>query len=255
MTESDWFRPARRDLPGVPRVYCFAPAGGDPAEFLRWQDALGPVAQIVAVTMPGRGHRHAEPRPDTVDAYADGAAAAIAGAGAGRYVLFGHSLGALVAFEVARRLRADPRLLHLVASGASAPRVMPTARVVRAAALQGRAFAEAVGAFGGLPREVVQAEELHDLVLPSVQADFRMVAGYRYRRAARLPIGVTLINGLDDDHVTGDRLAGWDDETVRRVDRRRVPGGHFYLRDDPRPVLEVLRDVAGAPAEHSDLLI
>jgi surfactin synthase thioesterase subunit len=174
-------------------------------------------------------------------------------------VLFGHSLGALVAFEVARRLRDAPGLRHLVASGASAPALMPSARVVRAARLQGREFAEAVGAFGGLPPEIVAAEELHDLLLPGVQADFRLVAGYRYRPAAPLPVGVTVINGLDDDHVTPERLAGWADESATPLRRHWAPGGHFYLRDQPAAVVDILRQVtasgAAAATGHSDLLI
>jgi surfactin synthase thioesterase subunit len=254
-----WFRSVG-DVPAdVPRVYCFAHAGGSPDMFLAWQPALGRSARIVTVTMPGRGHRFAEPRPGTVDEFADGAARAIASDGAGSYVLFGHSLGALVAFEVARRLRDAPGLRHLVASGSSAPVLMPSARVVRAAALQGRAFAEAVGAFGGLPPEIVAAEELHDLLLPGVQADFRLVAGYRYRPGAPLPVGVTLLNGEDDDHVTPDRLAAWADESAVPVQQHWAPGGHFYLRDRPEAVVDILRQVTrtgeSSPAGNSDLLI
>ncbi|MFV2104308.1 thioesterase II family protein [Micromonospora sp. LOL_024] len=254
-----WFRSNDGSLATAPRVYCFSHAGGNSDNFLEWQPAIGPDVRIVAVTMPGRGHRFAESRPDSIDEYADAAAEAIARDVAASYVLFGHSLGALVAFEVARRLRADSRLRHLVASGAAAPALLPSQRVVRAAALEGREFAEAVGAFGGLPPEVVAAEELHDLLLPGVQADFRLVAGYRYRPAAALPFGVTLINGVDDSHVTEERLDRWADECRTPPPRIWVPGGHFYLRDDPEPVIEVLRRAAAVDeartAGHSDLLI
>lgn len=258
MTTAAWFRSAAPDTPGGLRAYCFTHAGGDTAEYLRWQPGLGSAVRIVTVTMPGRGHRWSEPAPASIDDFADAAAEAVAGHATGPFLLFGHSLGAVVAFEVARRLRADARLVHLVASGAAAPELMPSQRVVRAAALTGRAFAEAVGAFGGLPAEVVAAEELHDLLLPGVQADFRLVAGYRYRPAAPLPVPVTLINGVDDDHVTADRLAGWARETTGPVDVRWAAGGHFHLRTDPGPVLGVLRGVTAgenAAPGHSDLLI
>lgn len=259
MNTALWFRKATPTASHRPQVYCFTHAGGDTAEYLRWQPMLNPTGQITTVTMPGRGHRYAEQAPVTVDAFADAAATAILQHATEEYFLFGHSLGAVVAFEVAHRLRHDPRLLHLIASGAAAPELMPSPRVIRAAALEGRAFAEAIGAFGGLPAEVLAAEELHDLLLQGVRADFRLVAGYRYRRPQPLRIGITLINGVDDDHVKAERVAGWARETILPVDIRWAPGGHFYLRDDPQPVLKVLQaltsTVGPAVQGHSDLLI
>lgn len=259
MTTAAWFRKAAPTAPGRPKVYCFTHAGGDTAEYLRWQQTLSPAGQITTVTMPGRGHRYAEQAPLTVDAFADAAAAAIFDHATEEYCLFGHSLGAVVAFEVAHRLRHDPRLLHLIASGAAAPELMPSSRVIRAAALEGRAFAEAIGAFGGLPTDVLDAEELHDLLLQGVRADFQLVAGYRYRRPQPLRIGITLINGVDDDHVKAELVAGWARETVLPVDTRWAPGGHFYLRDDPQPVLEVLQALTSTVRPtvrgQSDLLI
>jgi medium-chain acyl-[acyl-carrier-protein] hydrolase len=254
--QNPWFLLPPEPTGDAPRVYCFAHAGGNPRTFLRWQDDLGTAARIVPVCMPGRGHRHSEPAPPSIDEYADGAARAIDAAGAGRFLLFGHSLGALVAFEVARRL---PTAGGLVASGCAAPPLLPSPRVRHAATLEGREFAEAVGFFGGLPPEIVAAEELHDLLLPGVQADFRLVAGYRYRPTPVLDVDVTLINGDDDPHVDPAGLDRWSEVTSAAVRRHSSPGGHFYFEQHPHAVPEVLAGLVHAPARpssaQSELLI
>lgn len=235
------------------RIFCFPHAGGESRTFLAWQPALGVDAELVAVGMPGRGHRADEPPPASIAAFADDVAAEIEAAADRPTYLFGHSLGALVAFEAARRLDGNPMLRHLVASGCSAPSLLPTPRVVRTSKLEGREFAAAAAFFGGLPPEVLATEELLDLFLPSVQADFRLVAGYEYRPAPPLSIPVTLVNGTDDPHVTREALRAWDIESVRPPQTHWTVGGHFYFNVDPEPLLGVLRaivqaDGATAPA-------
>ncbi|MEU8464664.1 alpha/beta fold hydrolase [Streptomyces sp. NPDC029003] len=232
------------------RVYCFPHAGGNPRTFLGWQPALERDARILAVCPPGRGHRFREPAPASLTELADGAATAIAlDAAADRpFLLFGHSFGAALAFEVARRLDGVHGFAGLVASGCSAPSLLPTPRVVEAAALEGRAFAEAVRFFGGLPPEVLEDDAVRELLLPHLLADFRMVAGYRYRHgaAAALTVPLTLVNGTEDPHVSPAALGPWADECAAEPDRYWVPGGHFYFEDRPHSVTAVLGALARA---------
>ncbi|MFG2622059.1 thioesterase II family protein [Streptomyces sp. NPDC048507] len=234
------------------RVYCFPHAGGNPRTFLGWQPALERDARILAVCPPGRGHRFREPAPASLTELADGAATAIAldATGERPFLLFGHSFGAALAFEVARRLDGVRGFAHLVASGCSAPRLLPTPRVARAAGLEGRAFAEAVRFFGGLPPEVLEDEAMRELLLPHLKADFRMVAGYRYRHrgAAPLTVPLTLVNGTEDPHVSPAALGPWADECAAAPDRHWVPGGHFYFEDRPTSVTAVLGALARAAA-------
>ncbi|MEV6593955.1 thioesterase II family protein [Streptomyces acidicola] len=252
---ADWFITAGSAAPDVPRVYCFAHAGGDPRSFLAWRSALGGEAELVAVCPPGRGHRAAEPRP-TLEEFAEGAAAAIlaqegdaegaAGSGPPIY-LFGHSLGGLVAFEAARRLRGLPTLRHLFASGISAPALAPSQRVRELAALEGREFAEQLSFFEGLPPEVMAHEDLLDLLLPGVIADFRMAAGYRYRPAAPLEVKVSVVGGRDDAYLHPEKMRKWHDECRTAPTLHWVDGGHFYFRDkSPRAVTDLLLDAVRA---------
>ncbi|MDH6110339.1 surfactin synthase thioesterase subunit [Kitasatospora sp. MAP12-15] len=244
MLDSPWFVSRAAGGPRELTVFCFPHAGGNARTFLGWQQHLATEAQLVGVTMPGRGLRHAEPAPASVAELADRAAEAIAAAVDHRpFYLLGHSFGAILAFEVARRLRDLPGLRRLIASGCSAPVLLPTDRVVRTARLTGQAFTEAVGFFGGLPPEVVADEELQDLLLPGLRADFRLVAGYRYRPAAPLPIEVALINGRDDPHIGAAELRLWERECEGLPRYHWADGGHFYFEPDPAPIVDLVRSL------------
>ena len=252
-----WFVSRGTGSPPAPRVFCFPHAGGNPRTFLTWQPELGADAELVAVCPPGRGHRAMERLP-AIDELIDGAAAAIsatvAADGDGRPIyLFGHSLGGLIAFEVARRLRGLPALRHLVASGISAPSLLPSQRIRELAALEGKAFAEALGFFGGLPPEILADEDLLDLLLPGLIADFRMAVGYRYRPAAPLAVAVSLITGRDDPHVGPAQLRPWRKECQCPPTYHWADGGHFYFDTQPSAVIDLLRDLVRAD-EHVELI-
>jgi surfactin synthase thioesterase subunit len=250
-----WFVSRETGAHAGARVFCFPHAGGTLRTFLGWQPALGADAQILAVCRPGREHRADEPAP-TFAEYVDGATAAIRAAcesDARPVYLFGHSLGALVAFEVTRRLADLPELRHLVASGCSAPSLLPSKRVRDIAKLEGREFAEAIGFFGGLPPEVVADEELQEVLLPGLVADFHLAVGYRYAPGPPLPVNVSLINGLEDPHVGPEQIEPWRDEVREPPVRHWAAGGHFYFEEHPGAVTDVLRDLVRAD-QHVELI-
>jgi surfactin synthase thioesterase subunit len=252
---ADWFVSAGPGREGAPRVFCFPHAGGSPRAFLDWQAGLGDDAEIVGVCRPGREHRAAEPAP-TITELIDGAAAAIAAATAadGRpCYLFGHSLGALVAFEVCRRLSGSAMPRHLVASGCSAPSLLPSQRVRQIATLTGAEFAKAIAFFGGLDPEVIADAEVRDLLLPGLIADFRMAIGYCYRAGLPLAVPATVVVGCNDPHVGQEQAAPWDQEFAWPPEHRRVDGGHFYFAPDPGALISILRSVVVAD-EHVELI-
>lgn len=224
------------------RIYCFVHAGGDPRTFLPWQEHLAP-AEVVALCPPGRGPRAAESAPVSVEQYADEFAGLLAADADRPFYLFGHSFGGLVAFEVARRLTGRPGLMGLIASGCSAPRLMPTPRIVQASGLQGRDLAQAMDFFGGIPAQVLADEDLQELLLGGLRSDLRLAAAWKYRPGRHLHVPIALINGSEDAHVTDQALVGWSEvSTAGVVANRRAPGGHFYFESDPAAVVELLQD-------------
>jgi surfactin synthase thioesterase subunit len=253
---AEWF--IRRDgaTPGTPRIFCFPHAGGNPRTFLDWQPGLDGEAEILAVCRPGREHRAAEPAP-TIEEFIAGASAAIADltAADGRPgYLFGHSLGALIAFEVCRRLAGTPAQPRaFVASGCSAPPLLPSARVRQIATLTGQEFAEAIGFFGGLPAEVIADPDMRDLLLPGVIADFRMAVGYRYQAGSPLAVPATLVVGRDDPHVKAEQVERWDGEFSWPPERHWVDGGHFYFEPRPDAIVDILRSLVQAD-QHVELI-
>ncbi|MFF7651041.1 thioesterase II family protein [Streptomyces sp. NPDC007983] len=227
-----WFDMARAVPSEWPRTYCFAHAGGRAQAFIEWQEALAGVTALVAVTLPERTE---------IETVCDQVAERIAAHHTGPFLLFGHSLGALVAFEVGRRLGDRPA--HLIASGCVAPALHPTARMVEVAGLDGQSLTEALALYGGLRPEIVADPELQEFILPDVRADFIMVSGYRYRPAPALPFGISLINGADDPLVHRDDLADWSSECVVKPETHWSEGGHFYFERHPEAVTDVIRRV------------
>ncbi|WP_019634549.1 alpha/beta fold hydrolase [Actinomadura atramentaria] len=245
---SRWLVRRRRRGDAALRLYCFPHSGGSPGEFVRWSDALTDV-EVLGLQLPGRGARLEEP-PFT-DMAALVAAVVEDVEFTGPYVLFGHSLGGWVAFETIRALQASGRPLpeRLVVSATPPPHF----RVERDPLhrMGDDDLLDAVEQrYGGLPPTLREDPDLLALVLPAYRADFQIFEEYEHAPGDPIDVPITVVGGADDA-MPADLLRAWDRHTARGADLHMLPGGHFYLRDEPgrTRLLDLVRALAPGTKE------
>ncbi|HWU87309.1 MAG TPA: alpha/beta fold hydrolase, partial [Kofleriaceae bacterium] len=175
-----------------------------------------------------------------VGALAEGLAPALDGP----FALFGHSVGALVGFELARELRrrGRPRPSHLLVSGRPAPQLPP--RYGPLSQLPDGEFLEQLYRRYGYtpPEDDDQLDELLDVMLPTIRRDVTVSDRYVYADEPPLDCPITVFGGLEDATVTRDELDAWRHQTRGRFETRMLPGGHFYLESDRTFLVRFIAD-------------
>lgn len=219
------------------RLFCFYYAGGTASIFRNWQEALPEGVEVLAVQLPGREYRLAEPLLTNAREIASELAEILPPLLNKPYVFFGHSMGVLIGFDVIRILRArgmrQPELL--IASGRNAPQFR-----WRDAGLQllpDEEFIAAVRDYNGTPEALLANESLRDLWLPRLRADLTISATYEYVEQRPLECPIVVLVGEEDSLVSEAGLQGWLTETTAGVRYFRYPGNHFFLHSAERLVL------------------
>ena len=222
------------------RLYCFPYAGGSAASFPGWQAALGPHIEVCALQLPGRGSRFREPALTSMAELADLLARAIGAHDGLPYAFFGHSMGALLAFEVARRLRelGLPPPGRLFVSGAAAPAYRSAPRMLHR--MNDDRLVEALRAYDGTPAEALADAELMGVLLPTIRADFAVVENFRYTRQAPLELPLTVLAGKQDTLEALSQVHGWQDETAGAFDVQWFDGGHFFIHGERAAVTSLV---------------
>ncbi len=224
------------------RLYCFAYAGGGANVFRDWGPALGETIEVCAVQLPGREWRRSEPTLTRLSALTDCVIGSLRPelSGTRPFAFFGYSLGAALAFDLARRLREEALRLpdKLVVAACRAPQFLPRAFAIHS--LDDAAFLDAVRRFGGLPDRILAEPELLALALPTLRADFEALGTYRYEQQAPLAMPVVAYAGSQDPHATRAEMAGWRNQTTGDFSLRIFPGGHFFMNDVREQLLATL---------------
>lgn len=209
------------------KLFCFPFAGGGAFSYAPLKRALQPPIELVAHELPGHGARMREPLRHTVDELVDDFFATTGREIAGRFAFFGHSLGALVAWEAARRLARENRPLpmHLFLSGREGP-FLPN-RFHGCWTLPSAEFRELLARLGGSPPEVLSNAELLSLFEPILRCDFEVVGRYAPQRSEPLAVPFTIFYG--EDEFSADDARQWSELTAGTARYVCFPGGHFAL--------------------------
>ncbi|MEW2623449.1 alpha/beta fold hydrolase [Streptomyces sp. NPDC048106] len=241
-----WIRRYHRAAEDAVELVCFPHAGGSAPYFAPVSAALSPAFEVMAVQYPGRQERRHLAGIDDIPELARQAHAALAEAGTGAHgrpvALFGHSMGALVAFEVARLMERDgggPVVLFV--SGRRAPSRVRGGDVPHNDA----SIVADIRALGGTDARVLSDPELLGMVLPALRSDYRAVARYRQGEDARIGAPLVVLTGDGDPHTSPEEAGAWRAHTTGPFEVHTFPGGHFYLEDQMRPVLATIRDAVG----------
>lgn len=237
-----WTLYARRNPAARMRLFCFPYAGGGATIYSTWWRMLPAEVEVVAVQPPGREARIAEPPfHDLAALVREMHRQLLPELRELPFALFGHSNGALMAFELARTLRRSggPMPLHLFASGRPAPQLELEDPPVHD--LPEAEFIEELRRLKGTPEEVLQHEELLRLVIPLLRADFSLAETYRYASEPPLPLPLSAYGGAQDLEVPPEQIEAWREQAGGEFRARTFPGGHFFVNEDRA---EVVAEVA-----------
>ncbi|WP_420643176.1 thioesterase II family protein [Candidatus Leptofilum sp.] len=240
MVESPWIAYAKPNEQAALRLFCLPHAGGGAGTYRTWVDWLAPDIEVLPVQLPGRETRFLERPYQTIESLLDDLTTAIRPLLNKPFAFFGHSLGALVGFELARRLRQDgvvPRQLFV--SGYGAPHLL--VKLPPMHHLDDVAFVAALRELDTVPTAVLENEELLGLLLPMLRADFAVYEGYIYYKEPPLSCPIIILGGEADPLVPAENLAAWATHTTQPGEMHLIPGGHFYLQGQETAVLQIIR--------------
>lgn len=244
---ASWFYIPQRRPNARLRLFCFPYAGGSPALFRTWLAGLPVEVELCAVTLPGRGARARELPCTDLFALSRELADVVTDLHDRPFGFFGHSMGALLAFEVTRCLRAagSPLPVQLILSARQAPDVHspPTAPLGE---LDDEQFVDRLAQLGGTPAAVLAQRDLMLLLAPLLRADFVALERWRYRVEPPLPVSILALAGRCDHSVSVDAVAAWRRQSHGDFRLRVLEGGHFFIHEQEAAVTSCVAEALAA---------
>ena len=222
------------------RLFCFPYAGSGAAIFRTWSEGLPSDVEVCPVQFPGRGTRLMETPFTQISPPVEALAQALAPLLGKPFAFFGHSLGALVGFELARQLRRQSGVqpVRLFVSADRAPQIPHRGRPIHA--LPEEEFLGELRRLNGIPKKVLEDVELMQIMIPVLRADFAVYETYAYSFEPPLNCPISTFGGLQDDRVSRGDLEAWRDQTSVSFSLRMFPGDHFFLHAAQPLLLQVL---------------
>jgi medium-chain acyl-[acyl-carrier-protein] hydrolase len=216
-------------LSATARLFCFPYAGGNARMFREWHDWCGPEIEVIALELPGRGLHSRAPLINSMSTMIDRLLPVLDPLLDKPFALFGHSMGALISFELSRALEVSGRKVpqHLFVSGMRPPHLWGGHKIHT---LPDREFVEALRSLNGTPSEILADNDLLEMFLPRLRADLCLSETYHYEPAPPLSHSITVFSGLNDKTAPVEYLSEWQHHTQNNCTLRLFEGDHFFIQ-------------------------
>jgi medium-chain acyl-[acyl-carrier-protein] hydrolase len=237
---NQWLTCSKANPQAQVRLFCFPYAGGGAQIYHKWHTGLPKSVEVCPVQLPGRGNRIMDPPYTQLMPLVRAVATAILPSLDKPFIFFGHSMGAMIGFELTRLLRKHYALqpLHLFVSGRTAPQISVTDPLTYN--LPEQEFLEDLHQLKGTPKELLENAELMQFMLPLLRADFEVCQTYSYVAGPPLTCPLTIFGGLQDEKIGYDNFAAWKEQTSNQFLLRMFPGDHFFINSAQSLLLETL---------------
>lgn len=239
--ESPWLVIPKRVYAPRIRLICLPYAGGGVRTYHSWAAQLPDAVELIAVQPPGRGSFMGTPAYSDMTKLVNALFDVMLPMLDRPFILFGHSLGSRIAFELLRQLQLNNRRLPelFIASGSNSP---DTARAkLSTYQLPDEQFITELQRINGTPTEVLTNRELMSILLPLLRADFQLADTYRFTGSIKFPVEVHVLGGQDDVDVPLEKLANWGRFFSKNIHIHSFFGGHFFIETQQSEVVELVR--------------
>ncbi len=226
------------------RLYCFPYAGGSASVFNRWRQLADPRIDLKPIELAARGRRMREPNYKSIDNAVDDVFNLLKNEfSGGSYALYGHSMGSMIAFELAHKIKQNglPAPLHIFFSGRAAPRITRDGKR-KLHHLPEKEFKDQMLEMGGTPKEFFEHPELLEVFLPLLRGDFMLTETYIHPlKNTPLDCNITVLAGLQDED-SRDEVEAWRDYTCGTCNITYFEGGHFFIHEETDKVLGIINN-------------
>ncbi len=225
------------------RLFCFPYAGGSSRIFRRWLEKFGNNVELCLIELPGRGSRIKLAPLNRLEPIVEALAQQIQPYLDKPFAFFGHSMGGLTSFELTRSLYKKYGIspVHLFISAYRPPQIPDSKPQIHT--LPESDFIAQLRHYNGTPNEVLENQELMELFLPILRADFAVLETYAYHHAPPLECPISVFGGLQDNKVSIEELEAWREQTNNNFSLKMLPGDHFFINDSYSLVTEQISEI------------
>lgn len=224
------------------RIFCFPCAGAGASYFRNWHEQFLPEIDFLTMQLPGRENRFSEPLYKNMTQLVRDFAESLRPYMNMPFAFFGHSLGALICYELTKYLRRthNPIPLQLFIAAYRAPHLPNPKPILHN--LPDDDFIDELMYYRGIPEEIIQNKEMLELITPIIKADYKIHETYIYKPEERLGCPIMVFGGIEDGFVSFNDLEGWREETAGECQIRMLPGGHYFINDNCALIVKTIKD-------------